>query len=62
MRLGFDSAGHTEPGLDAIAFRVDLEQWPNYRCTHVHLAYRLDINEFRGLRKVQLVVEHLEAI
>lgn len=63
MRLGFDNtAGNTERGLDAIAFRVDLEQWPNYRCTHVHLAYRLAINEFRGLKKVQLVVEYIAVV
>lgn len=62
MRLGFDNASPSEPGLDAIAFRVDLDHWPNYRCTQVRLAYRLDVNEFRGFRKLQLVVEHLEAV
>jgi single-stranded-DNA-specific exonuclease len=47
--------------LDAIAFFVDLKQWPNHRCKGVRLAYRLDINEFRGKRSVQLIIEHLEA-
>ncbi|MGE3919878.1 MAG: DHHA1 domain-containing protein, partial [Gammaproteobacteria bacterium] len=46
--------------LDAIAFNVDLEKWPNHRCSMVNLAYRLDINEFRGIRTLQLLVEHLE--
>jgi len=47
--------------LDAIAFNVDLNEWPNYRCEYVNIVYRLDVNEFRGKRKAQLIVEHLEA-
>lgn len=46
--------------FDAIAFGVDPGAWPNHRCTRVRMAYRLDINEFRGVRKVQLMVEHVE--
>lgn len=46
--------------LDAIAFNVDLKNWPNYRCGHVNIAYRMDVNEFRGKRSVQLIVEQLE--
>lgn len=49
----------TSEELDAIAFQVDLAVWPNYRCDKVHVAYRLDINEFRGRRKLQLIIEHL---
>lgn len=48
--------------LDAIAFNVDLNCWPNHRCRQVNIAYRMDINEYRGKRNVQLIVEHLEAI
>ena len=63
MRLNFvGAASDSRQSLDAIAFQVDLEQWPNYRCAQVHIAYRLDINEFRGLRKLQLLVEHLEPV
>jgi single-stranded-DNA-specific exonuclease len=47
--------------LDAIAFNVDMKLWPNYRCERVHIAYRMDVNEFRGKRTVQLIVENLEA-
>jgi single-stranded-DNA-specific exonuclease len=47
--------------LDAIAFNIDVNSWPNYRCERVHIAYRMDVNEFRGRRSVQLIVEHLEA-
>ena len=48
--------------LDAIAFNVDLNEWPNYRCESVNIAYRVDVNEFRGKRSVQLVVEQLETV
>lgn len=46
--------------FDAIAFNIDVNQWPNYRCERINAAYRLDINEFRGKRSVQLIVEHVE--
>jgi single-stranded-DNA-specific exonuclease len=45
--------------IDAIAFNIDIEVWPNHRCQRVHVAYRIDVNEFRGRRTVQLIVEHL---
>jgi single-stranded-DNA-specific exonuclease len=48
--------------LDAVAFNVDQTQWPNYRCQQVFAAYRLDINEYRNKRSVQLIVEHLEGL
>ncbi len=51
-----------EGTIDAIAFNVDLKLWPNYRCNQINVAYRMDINEFRGKRSVQLIVEHLELI
>ncbi|NMP15024.1 single-stranded-DNA-specific exonuclease RecJ [Thalassotalea sp. Y01] len=48
--------------VDAIAFNVDLSQWPNHQCQSLHIAYKLDINEFRGRQTVQLMVEHLQAL
>ena len=45
--------------LDAIAFNVDLGIWPNPSVEQVEIAYRLEVNEFRGQRSVQLMVEHL---
>ncbi|ALS99538.1 single-stranded-DNA-specific exonuclease RecJ [Lacimicrobium alkaliphilum] len=54
-----------EPGgklIDAIAFNVDLAQWPNSQTSNVQLAYRLDINYFRGKVSLQLMVEALAAI
>jgi single-stranded-DNA-specific exonuclease len=46
--------------FDAIAFNVDLHRWPDHKALQVHLAYRLDINEFRGKQTVQFMVEYLE--
>lgn len=57
LKLLLAKEDHT---IDAIAFNVDINQWPNYRCSQVNVAYRIDINEFRGKRSVQLIVEHLE--
>jgi len=51
-----------EQVFDAIAFNVDIKAWPNTQAKQVHLAYRLDVNEFRGKRTVQLMVENITAI
>lgn len=48
--------------LDAIAFNVDLDVWPDPSIEQVEIAYRLDVNEFRGQRSVQLMVEHLRPV
>lgn len=45
--------------VDGIAFNVDPERWPDPAVARVEIAYRLDVNEYRGQRSVQLVVEHL---
>lgn len=48
--------------IDAIAFNVDLNHWPNHRCQQVNMVYRLDVNEFRGKKSMQLIVEMLESV
>ncbi|MFK8042788.1 single-stranded-DNA-specific exonuclease RecJ [Congregibacter sp.] len=48
--------------LDAIAFGVDTDVWPDSSVKHVQLAYRLDVNQFRGERRLQLLVEQIEAV
>lgn len=45
--------------LDGIAFGVDRDIWPNPNIRWVELAYRLDLNEFRGNETVQLLVTHI---
>jgi single-stranded-DNA-specific exonuclease len=59
MVLSMDAAG--KQLVDAIAFNVDLQLWPNPATTRARLVYRLDVNEFRGKQSVQLMVEYLEA-
>jgi single-stranded-DNA-specific exonuclease len=46
--------------IDAVAFFVDLKEWPNHRCESIRAAYRLDINEYKGRRSVQLIIDYLE--
>lgn len=45
--------------LDGIAFNIDREQWPNANVRWVELAYKLDLNEYRGNESVQLLVNYL---
>lgn len=47
--------------IDAIAFYVDHpEQWLGLRSCRI--AYKLDINEFRGNRNVQLILQYMEKL
>lgn len=47
------------PLLDGIAFNIDTRLWPDNSIRQAEVAYKLDINEFRGQRNVQLLIEHL---
>ncbi|SON50573.1 ssDNA exonuclease, 5' --_ 3'-specific [Vibrio tapetis subsp. tapetis] len=47
--------------IDGIAFNVDLRRWPDTSVKTVRLAYKLDINEFRGNQTLQLMIDHIEA-
>ncbi len=59
LTLGFPASKRV---IDAIAFNVDLQKWPNKNARRIYLAYKLDVNEFRGVQNPQLMVEHLEAV
>ena len=48
--------------IDAIAFNVDLDTWPDESIEAVELAYRLDVNEFRGNCSLQLMVEKISPV
>ena len=52
----------SESFIDAIAFNVDLGEWPKYDIQQAHIAYRLDINVFRNRRTLQLMIEHLKGL
>lgn len=46
--------------FDGIAFNIDVKEWPNNNAKAVRIAFQLDINEFRGNVKVQLLVSYIE--
>ena len=47
--------GNENKFLDAIVFNVDVTEWPDEGET-IHIAYRLDVNYFRGEEKLQLMI------
>jgi single-stranded-DNA-specific exonuclease len=55
---------HVDGGetLDAIAFNVDLNAWPNHHARYLHAAYKLDINEYQGRTKLQLIIASMRAV
>lgn len=55
MQLGIPG---TDTRLDAIAFQTTDHDWPG-SVSQVELAYKLDVNEFRGFQNLQLIIEHL---
>lgn len=48
--------------IDAIAFFVDTNVWPQTRCDRIHIVYKLDINEYLGNRKMQFIIEYMEPV
>ncbi|CDZ79220.1 Single-stranded-DNA-specific exonuclease RecJ [Legionella massiliensis] len=58
------SLAHPDGGkvIDAIAFNVDLNQWPNHRARQAHIAYKLDINVYQGRTRLQLIVEAMQVV
>ena len=47
--------------IDAIAFNIDLDIWPS-QAEFAQLAFKLDINEYKGNQSLQLMVEYIEPI
>ena len=48
--------------VDAIAFGINIKEWPDTEAHFVKVAYQLDINEFRGKFSLQLIVRELEKV
>ncbi|AWX14487.1 single-stranded-DNA-specific exonuclease RecJ [Mergibacter septicus] len=48
--------------LDAIWFNIDLGLYPDNSIKSAKIAYKLEINEFRGNRQIQLLVSYLEPL
>lgn len=50
----------TELGpIDAIAFNIDLECWPDNAVTRIGAVYRIEVNSFRGEDRLQLMLQTL---
>jgi single-stranded-DNA-specific exonuclease len=50
-----------EEALDAIAFNADMEKLQQAD-GYIRAAYKLDVNEFRNQKRVQLVIEYFEGL
>jgi len=61
LKLVLAPQNQPEIAIDAIWFNIDTARWPNHQAEIVHCVYRLDINEFRGVENLQLMVQHLQA-
>ena len=57
MTLALDRNG--QQLIDAIAFNVDTNHWPDQQRQTLKAVYKLDVNSWRGRESVQLLVEHL---
>lgn len=57
MTLSLDKSDEV---IDAIAFNINNEHWPNYRCKRLFCVYRLGVNRYRGRERLQLMIEYFE--
>jgi single-stranded-DNA-specific exonuclease len=59
MTLGLEDSSQQ---VEAIAFNVNLSQWPNHRTEQINARYRLGVNYYQGRKTLQLIVEALDPI
>ncbi len=59
LKLLLSPIGARDLLLDAIAFNLEIDDWPVTGATSIEVAFRLDINEFRGKRNLQLMIEKI---
>ncbi|MBT8124306.1 MAG: single-stranded-DNA-specific exonuclease RecJ [Gammaproteobacteria bacterium] len=60
LKLNLTPSGGQQK-IDAIAFNIEKHLWRD-DSREVRIAYQLSINEFRGMRSAQLIIQHLESI
>ncbi|QHG92637.1 single-stranded-DNA-specific exonuclease RecJ [Coxiella endosymbiont of Amblyomma sculptum] len=48
--------------LEGFVFHINAKERPDLRCRYVRLVYRLNVNEFRGRKKLQLLVDYIQPI
>lgn len=62
LKLTLAPNGDSRMIVDAIAFNVDQALCQNASLDWVRIAYKMDINEFRGKTQLQLLVDHIEPL
>ena len=62
LKLQLTPSEHSGLVVDGIAFNVDLDIWPNTAIQTAQVVYKLNVNEFRGEQKLQLMVDYLEPV
>lgn len=62
LKLTLAPNGDSRMIVDAIAFNVDQALCQNTSLDWVRIAYKMDINEFRGKTQLQLLVDHIEPL
>ena len=48
--------------LDAISFNIDVDKWNNEKVRTLRCVYRLQINEYRGIEKLQLLIDYFQPV
>ena len=59
LKMSLSPIGSPVCTVDAIAFNVETEFWPTDDTREIEIFYRMVVNEFRGNRSLQLVVERI---
>ncbi|MDX1492331.1 MAG: single-stranded-DNA-specific exonuclease RecJ [Pseudohongiellaceae bacterium] len=62
LKLVLCPVGQSQHAVDAIAFNVDLEQWPGEQVDSIDIVYKLDVNEYRGKQSLQLIIEQISPV
>lgn len=62
LKLTLAPSAAPQQWIDAIAFNINPTPWQTAKPEQVRIAYRLDINEFRGNTNVQLLIDYIEMV
>ena len=62
LKMTLSHPEHEASMLDAICFNVDVDKWNNEKTSALRCVYRLQINEYRGIEKLQLLIDYFQPI
>ncbi len=62
LKLLLSDTKEDEKAVEALLFNVDKLDYQPQLSQCIHIAYRLDLNEFRGNQTVQLIIEYIQPI